>query len=242
MIAAWTQLWVSAQMLASFFRQMGIAQQALDIISAPIVIQDVPDAQPLVVAHGNITFDNVSFQYHHERALFSNKNVTIQAGEKVGLVGYSGSGKTTFVNLILRFYDTLGGRILIDGQDISHVTQDSLHEQITMVPQDANLFHRTLYENIQFADPSASEQEILAASKAAHCHEFIEPLPEGYQTQVGERGLKLSTLAHMDRILVFDQGRIIEEGNHLSLMAQKGHYAHLWQMQVGGFLPELNIE
>ncbi|MGA2655326.1 MAG: ABC transporter ATP-binding protein [Gammaproteobacteria bacterium] len=299
MIAAWNQLWLSGQMLANFFRQMGIAQQALDIISAPIVIQDISDAKPLVVSQGSITFDNVSFQYHDERALFSNKNVVIQAGEKVGLVGYSGSGKTTFANLILRFYDTLGGRILIDGQDISHVTQDSLHEQITMVPQDTNLFHRTLYENIQFADPSASEQEILAASKAAHCHEFIEPLPEGYQTLVGERGLKLSggqrqriaiaramlkkapilildeatsaldymteqyiqeslkklmhnktmiviahrlsTLAHMDRILVFDQGHIIEEGNHASLLAQKGLYAHLWRMQEDGFIPELNL-
>ncbi len=298
MIAALNQLWFAGQMLLNFFKQMGIAQQALDIISTPITITDAKDAKSLIAPHGRIIFENVSFQYHHEQTLFANKNIIIEAGTTVGLVGYSGSGKTTFVHLILRFFDPGSGRILIDDQNIAKVTQDSLHEQIAMVPQDTSLFHRTLYENISVGNPKADEQAIIEASIAAHCHEFIQSLPKGYQTLVGERGLKLSggqrqriaiaramlkktpilildeatsaldsiteqyiqdalqklmqnrttiviahrlsTLANMDRILVFDQGHIVEEGNHKSLLAKGGHYADLWHRQVGGFLPEVN--
>lgn len=296
MIAALNQLWYTGQMLSQLFKQVGIAQQALDIIAVPIAIEDATHSTTLHVSHGNIEFENVTFQYHHERSLFSNKNVTIAAGSKVGLVGYSGSGKTTFVHLILRFFDIMSGRILIDGQDIAHITQDSLHEHIAMVPQDTSLFHRNLLDNIRYGNLNANEAEVIEASKAAHCHEFITALPEGYYTLVGERGLKLSggqrqriaiaramlkkapilildeatsaldsvteqyiqesmnklmqqrttiiiahrlsTLANMDRILVFDKGHIIEDGSHEALLAMKGHYATLWEMQAGGFLPD----
>lgn len=295
MIAALNQLWFTGQMLAQLFKQIGIAQQALDIIAVPVSIKDDDNAKRLIVSHGKIEFRNVNFHYHRERELFSKMNITIEAGSKVGLVGYSGSGKTTFVHLILRFYDIIDGQILIDGQNIAGVTQDSLHEHIAMVPQDTSLFHRTLLDNIRYGDLNANEAEVIEASKAAHCHEFIMSLPEGYNTLVGERGLKLSggqrqriaiaramlkkapilildeatsaldsvteqyiqdgmsklmqqrttivvahrlsTLSAMDRILVFEKGHIIEDGSHKDLLAQGGHYAQLWHMQAGGFLP-----
>ena len=211
-------------------------------------------------------------------------------------MGYSGSGKTTFVNLILRFFDIDSGRILIDGQDIKTVTEESLHSQIAMIPQDPILFHRSLLENIRYGLLDATEEQIIESSKMAHCHEFIEKLPEGYQTLVGERGIKLSggqrqriaiarailknapilildeatssldsvtenyiqeslallmqnrtclvvahrlsTLFHMDRILVFNEGQVIEDGSHSELISENGHYAALWSMQAGGFLDE----
>ncbi len=220
----------------------------------------------------------------------------IKGGEKVGLVGYSGAGKSTFVNLILRFYPIEKGRILIDGQDIAHITLDSLRKQVALIPQDPLLFHRSLEENIQYGNIQASKEEIIQAAKLAHCDEFIKKCPKGYASLVGERGTKLSggerqriaiarailaaspilildeatssldsvtenyiqeslerlmqnrttiviahrlsTLAKMDRILVFDQGKVVEEGSHTELMAKQGHYAHLWQMQAGGFLPD----
>ncbi len=257
---------------------------------------DVLDAKPLVVTKGHIKFEQVTFYYKEDNSLFEQLDVEIQAGTKVGLVGASGSGKTTFVNLILRFFDVESGRILIDGQDIAQVTQDSLHEQIAMIPQDTSLFHRSLMENIRYGRLEATDQEVIEAAKRAHCHEFISSLPEGYHTLVGERGIKLSggqrqriaiaramlknapilvldeatsaldsvtekyiqvalsslmqgrtviviahrlsTLAEMDRILVFDQGHIIEDGNHPTLLAKQGHYAKLWHMQAGGFLLE----
>lgn len=201
------------------------------------------------------------------------------------------------MNLILRFYPIEKGRILIDGQDIAHITLDSLHNQVALIPQDPLLFHRTLEENIQYGKIEASKEEIIQAAKLAHCHEFIEKCPKGYASLVGERGTKLSggerqriaiarallaaspilildeatssldsitekfiqeslerlmqnrttiviahrlsTLAKMDRILVFDQGKIVEEGTHNELVAKEGHYAHLWKMQAGGFLPDV---
>lgn len=211
-------------------------------------------------------------------------------------MGFSGSGKSTFVNLILRFYDLEGGRILIDGQDIAQVTQDSLHSQIAMIPQDTSLFHRTLMENIRYGRLDATDEEVLQASQKAHCHEFIAQLYEGYDALVGERGVKLSggqrqriaiarailknarivildeatssldsltekyiqeslrqlmagrttiviahrlsTLRDMDRILVFHEGQVIEDGAHEELLRNGGHYAKLWDMQAGGFLPD----
>jgi ATP-binding cassette subfamily B protein len=299
MLAMINQLWFMSQNLMEFFKHVGVAKQALAVICVPITVNDIPEAKQLKVTEGRIVFDQVNFQYHQERALFSNKNISIEPGSRVGLVGYSGSGKTTFVHLILRFFDLVSGHILIDGQNIAEVTQDSLHENIVMVPQDTTLFHRSLRENIAYGNPSATEEQIIKAAKDAHCHEFISALPEGYETLVGDRGVKLSggqrqriaiaramlkpapilildeatsaldsvtekfiqesmktvmknrttivvahrlsTLAEMDRILVFDQGHVIEDGPHDQLIALGGHYAHLWHMQSEGFLPTQKI-
>jgi ATP-binding cassette, subfamily B, bacterial len=288
-------LWISGELLPQFFKSFGIATQALSVMNDPQDVIDLPHSQALLIKKGEIIFENVSFQYG-EKKLFHNKHVRIQGGEKVGLVGYSGAGKSTFVNLILRFYPITKGRILIDGQDISQVTLDSLRHQVALIPQDPLLFHRTLEENIQYGNIQASQEEIIQAAKWAHCDEFIRKCPNGYATLVGERGTKLSggerqriaisramlagcpilildeatssldsitekfiqdslenlmqnrttlviahrlsTLAKMDRILVFDQGKIVEEGTHNELMNQGGHYARLWEMQSGGFLPE----
>jgi ATP-binding cassette subfamily B protein len=262
----------------------------------PQDILDAPTAAPLSIKSGEILFDNVSFRYG-DKALFVNKHVKIQGGEKVGLVGYTGAGKSTFINLILRFYPIEKGKILIDGQEITQVTLESLRRQIALIPQDPILFHRTLDENIRYAKPEATSSEITQAAKLAHCDEFIRSMPEGYSTKVGERGTRLSggekqriaiaralladapilildeatsaldsvtenyiqdsleklmtgrttiviahrlsTLARMDRILVFDQGKIVEEGSPAALLNSGGLYARMWNMQVGGFLPEL---
>lgn len=288
--------WVASVELPTLFRDIGVCRQALTIIADPHEIVDKPGAQPLKVKEGVITFDHVSFNYRKNQNIFENKNITIQAGEKVGLVGYSGSGKSTFVHLILRYFDVDKGAILIDGQDISKVTQDSLHEQIAFIPQDASLFHRTLMDNIRYGKLDALDSEVFTAAAEANCTEFIERNPEGYQALVGERGVKLSggqrqriaiarailknapilildeatsaldsvtekliqdslyelmkgrtslviahrlsTLSGMDRILVFHEGKIIEEGTHTDLLAANGHYAELWEMQAGGFLPD----
>lgn len=290
-------LWNVANNFVRFMQEIGTCEQALTIITPPHEIVDAVGAKPLVVTSGTITFDNVTFHYQRNNNLFENKYVEIKAGSKVGLIGFSGSGKTTFVNLVLRFFDVESGRILIDGQDIAHVTQDSLHEQISMIPQDTGLFHRSLMENIRYGRLDASDDEVIQASKKAHCHEFISDLPDGYHSLVGERGIKLSggqrqriaiaramlknapilildeatsaldsitekhiqegletlmngrtsmviahrlsTLSEMDRILVFDKGHIIEDGTHGALQKLQGHYAKMWHMQAGGFLPEM---
>lgn len=289
------QLWWLGHALAELFKEIGVANQALELLSRPHSIVDNPEAKPLVVTRGKIEFDQVSFQYHQHTHLFRDKNVVIESGEKVGLVGFSGGGKSTFVHLILRFFDLDGGRILIDGQDISLVTQASLRQAIAFIPQDTTLFHRSIEDNIRYGHLDASDEDVIEAAKRAHCHDFISDLESGYDTLVGERGIKLSggqrqriaiarailknapilildeatssldsvtesaiqnsladlmqhsttivvahrlsTLAQMDRILVFDQGKIIEDGTHDQLMAQQGHYHKLWQMQAGGFLP-----
>lgn len=288
-------LWIAGDLMPQFFKSVGIASQALSVMHDPQDVIDPPQTPPLKITKGDIIFENVSFQYG-EKKLFDNKDVHIKGGEKVGLVGYSGAGKSTFVNLILRFYPIKKGRILIDGQDISQVTLDSLHKQIALIPQDPLLFHRTLEENIQYGKIEASKEDIIQAAKLAHCDEFIKKCPNGYASLVGERGTKLSggerqriaiarailaaspilildeatssldsvtekfiqeslqrlmenrttiviahrlsTLAKMDRILVFDQGKVIEEGSHDELISKRGFYAHMWQMQVGGFLPD----
>lgn len=288
--------WILTKEGATFLKATGRIAQALEETMDSHDIVNAPDAKPLQFHEGSLRFENVHFHYKGTEALFKNKTVEILAGQKVGLVGYSGSGKTTFVNLILRLYDVTGGRITVDGQDIRHVTQDSLHNIIAMIPQDPTLFHRSIQENIQFARPSASEEEVVAAAKAASAHAFIETLPLGYASMVGERGVKLSggqrqriaiaraflknapilildeatsqldsvteqsiqetlwmlmqdkttlviahrlsTLLHMDRLLVFDQGRIVQDGHHTELLQQEGHYKTLWQAQIGGFLPE----
>lgn len=288
--------WMAGLEVPNFFKEIGVCRQALTIIQDRHDIVDVPNAKPLKVTHGEISFENVSFNYTPDRNIFQDKNISISAGSKVGLVGFSGSGKTTFVHLILRYFDIEQGHISIDGQNIATVTQDSLRSQIGMIPQDALLFHRSLLENIRYGRLDATDEEVIEASKKAYCHEFIEELPEKYHTLAGERGVKisggqrqriaiarailknahilildeatsaldsvtekqiqdsleslmqdrtsiviahrLSTLSGMDRILVFKEGEIIEDGTHDELIASQGHFAAMWEMQAGGFLPE----
>lgn len=248
----------------------------------------------MLITNGQITFSSVKFHYKGIEPLFQNKSVTIEAGQKVGLVGYSSSGQSTFVNLILRLYDVTDGQILIDGQDIQEVRQDSLREAIAMIPQDPSLFHRSLMENIRYGRIDASDEEVIEAAKRAHAHAFITKLFQMYEFLVGERGVKLSggqhqriaiarailknapilildeatsqldfltestiqeslwelmqdkttimiahclsTLMHMDRILVL--GKIIEDNTHVKLFEKGGFYRALWDAQVGGFLPD----
>lgn len=287
-------LWQLAQDLSQFSKLWGKATQALRTIQIVPEIQDKAHANILKITKGQIVFDAVKFNYKGAVPIFSDKSVNIESGQKVGLVGYSGGGKSTFVNLILRLYDVTGGHILIDGQDIRNVTQDSLHSMIAMIPQDPALFHRSLMNNIRYGRIDATDEEVIEAAKHAHAHEFIIKLPEGYESLVGERGVKLSggqrqriaiarailknapilildeatsqldsvteshiqeslwelmqnkttlviahrlsTLLHMDRILVFDQGKIVEDGTHQELLVRGGLYKTLWDSQVGGFL------
>jgi ATP-binding cassette subfamily B protein len=178
--------------IPKFFKEIGNCQQSIELIRKKHDIKDREGAEPLVVKHGKIEIKNLTFGYEKERLLFDRFNLIIEPGEKVGIVGFSGAGKTTLVNLIMRFYEIEEGKILIDGNDIREVTQDSLHEQVSLIPQEPNLFHRTLIENIRYGNIEASDEEVIQASKMAYCHEFISELPEGYQTYVGERGIKLS--------------------------------------------------
>lgn len=289
-------IWFVSYQLMQFARESGTIRNALNLVTATADISDNPQATVLTVKQGNIDFNQVYFGYQKNKPVFNNFSVHIKAGEKVGLVGFSGSGKSTFVNLILRYYELQQGTICIDKLDIAGVTQDSLRQNIAMIPQDPSLFHRTLMENIRYGRLDASDEEVIVAAKMAHCDEFILHLDEGYQALVGERGVKLSggqrqriaiarailkdapilildeatsaldsvtekliqdslkqlmqhkttlaiahrlsTLNGMDRILVFHHGRIIEEGTQAELLQKKGHFAHLWQMQSNGFLPE----
>lgn len=185
-------IWFVSYQMTIYAREIGIIGNALSLVRRGHGLVDVPGAWPIVISQGEMHFENVTFAYQKNRTVFSDLNLTIPAGEKVGLVGYSGSGKTTLVNLVLRFYDLQAGRILIDSQDIAQVTQHSLRTQIAMIPQDPALFHRSLMENIRYGRLDASDEEVINASKLAHCHEFIEKLDGGYQALVGERGIKLS--------------------------------------------------
>ncbi|MGZ3633100.1 MAG: ABC transporter ATP-binding protein [Parachlamydiaceae bacterium] len=291
------EIFFLANRLVPFSEEIGTCKQALSIISAKHEIVDIPNAKNLKIFKGEIVFDKVHFQYKKGQRVFSDKSILIYPGERVGLVGFSGSGKSTFVNLILRFFEVDSGKILIDGQDIKLMTQESLRKQIAMIPQDPVLFHRSLIENIGYGRLDATEGEIIEASQKAHCHEFIDKLQDKYQSLVGERGVKLSggqrqriaiarailknapilildeatssldsvtekyiqeslarlmqgrttiviahrlsTLFHMDRILVFSEGKIIENGTHQQLLNLNGHYAKLWSMQAGGFIGNL---
>lgn len=171
---------------------IGSIHQGVSVALIPLTIQDPQPAQLLQVHQGAIVFDQVNFTYPGAATLFHNKSVTIAGGQKIGLVGYSGSGKTTFINLILRLYDVTAGAIVIDGQDIRQVTQDSLHKAIGLIPQDPCLFHRSLLENIRYGRLEASDAEVITAAKQAHADDFIVQLPQGYASLVGERGVKLS--------------------------------------------------
>jgi ATP-binding cassette subfamily B protein len=282
--------------LREFITSWGAVDQAIALFEKPPDITDKSEASPIKIHKGEIAFESVTFQHQDTEPLFKNKSVTIEAGQKVGLVGYSGGGKSTFVNLILRLFDVTDGTIFIDGQDIRDVTQDSLRSNIAMIPQDPSLFHRSLMDNIRYGRTDATDEEVIEVAKKAHAHEFISKLPQEYESLVGERGIKLSggqrqriaiarailknapilildeatsqldsvteggiqeslwalmqnkttlviahrlsTLLHMDRILVFDQGKIVEDGTHAELLGKNGLYRTLWDAQVGGFLPD----
>ena len=293
--------------LAGIFENIGVVQESMMTISRPFTVVDAKDAKPLKVTRGAISFDDVSFDYGHTRkagdgkpgGVIQNLSLEVAPGEKVGLVGRSGAGKSTLVSLLLRFHDLEQGRIFIDGQDIAHVTQDSLRSQIGVVTQDASLLHRSVRDNILYGRPDAGELQAINAAERAHAHEFIGGLQdlhgrEGYNAHVGERGVKLSggqrqriaiarallknapilvldeatsaldseveaaiqeqlanlmtgktviaiahrlsTIAAMDRLVIMDEGRVIEEGSHAELLRRGGLYAELWRRQSGGFL------
>jgi ATP-binding cassette subfamily B multidrug efflux pump len=285
--------------ITEIFEDIGVVQEGMLSIAQPLQLADPAHAKALTVRTGRIEFKNVNFGYGRETGVLKNFNLTIEPGEKIGLVGRSGAGKSTVVNLLLRFFDLEGGAILIDGEDISSLTQESLRTQISVVTQDTSLLHRSIRANIRYGRPDASEAEIERAAHLAHAHEFIPELIDwhgrrGYDAHVGERGIKLSggqrqriaiarvilkdapilvfdeatsaldsevesaiqsslgtlmegktaiaiahrlsTIAQMDRLVVLDHGRIIEQGSHRELIAQNGHYAALWRRQAGGFI------
>ncbi|HPX89595.1 MAG TPA: ABC transporter ATP-binding protein [Methylophilaceae bacterium] len=287
--------------LTSLYEQVGTVQDGINTLSQPHNIIDAENAQPLEVKKGEITFANVHFAYANQNPLLDQFQLTIQAGEKVGIVGRSGAGKSTIVNLLLRFYDVQSGNITIDGQSVHQVTQNSLREHIGMVTQDTSLLHRSVRDNILYGRPNATEEDMIAAAKLAEAHDFILNLRDshgrtGYDAHVGERGVKLSggqrqriaiarvmlkdapilvldeatsaldseveaviqsslyqlmqgktvmaiahrlsTIAAMDRLIVLDNGEIIEQGTHQALLKKKGLYASLWARQSGGFLAE----
>ncbi len=296
--------WVMWEM-ASLFEQIGTVQDGISTLARSPTVVDRSDAQPLRVTRGDIRFESVSFAYGAAASaagpVIDHLNLHIRPGEKIGLVGRSGAGKSTVVNLLLRFYDIPQGRVLIDGQDIALATQDSLRAQIGMVTQDTSLLHRSVSDNIRYGRPDATDADMVAAAKRAEAHDFIVTLGDaggrtGYDAHVGERGVKLSggqrqriaiarvmlkdapillldeatsaldseveaaiqqslnrlmegktvvaiahrlsTIAAMDRLIVLDKGRVVEEGNHYTLLAQGNLYARLWAHQSGGFLGE----
>jgi len=285
--------------LSALFENIGTVTDGMNTLAKPNIIKDEEGAKPLVVTEGNIYFKQMSFHYGENKGIIDNFDLNIKAGEKIGLVGRSGAGKSTLVNLLLRFYDVEEGKIIIDGQDIKEVQQESLRLQIGMVTQDTSLLHRSIRENILYGRPGATEEEMINATKQAQAHDFISTLTDnegnvGYDAQVGERGVKLSggqrqriaisrvllkdapilvldeatsaldseveaaiqeslyelmqgktviaiahrlsTIAAMDRLIVLDKGKIIEQGSHQQLIDSKGVYAQLWAHQTGGFL------
>lgn len=184
--------WDFGRVIRNIYEDLAEAEEMTVVLSEPHEITDIKNAAGLKVPTGKIEFKDVDFYYHETRAILQNFNLTVTPKEKVALVGPSGAGKTTIVKLLLRMYDVSAGQILIDGQNISRITQESLWRNVSMVPQDPILFHRTLLENIRYGKPSATNEEIIQAAKLSHCHEFIKDLPDGYDTYVGERGVKLS--------------------------------------------------
>jgi ATP-binding cassette subfamily B multidrug efflux pump len=281
-----------------FYESLGTVADAMNTISQPQTVRN-NTKDSLAVVHGHIEFQDISFHYGKRHGVIENLNLQIKAGEKVGIVGRSGAGKSTLVNLLLRFHDLESGKIIIDGQDISQVTQDSLRAAIGMVTQDTSLLHRSVRENIVYGKPDATDAELLQACKQAEANVFIDDLEDlkgnrGYMAQVGERGVKLSggqrqriaiarvllknapilvldeatsaldseveaaiqaslnrlmegktviaiahrlsTIAAMDRLVIIDEGIIIEQGSHQELLVHGGIYAKLWQHQTGGFI------
>ena len=285
--------------LSNFFQNLGVVREGMETIAQPITLVDAPDAVPLRVTDGRVELQGLSHHYGKARGGLDRIDLTIAPGEKVGLVGQSGSGKSTLVKLLLRFYDAEKGQILIDGQPIQSVTQDSLRAAIGMVQQESALLHRSVRDNIMYGRDDATEDQMIAAARKAEAHDFILTLEDseggrGYDAKVGERGVKLSggqrqrialarvmlkdapilvldeatsaldseveaailqtlytmmegktvvaiahrlsTIAQMDRIIVLEGGRIVEDGTHDALLALGGTYARYWQRQSGGFL------
>lgn len=290
--------WVMWEM-TSLYEQIGTVQDGMNTLTLRSQVNDAPNAKPLNIVHGDIAFKQVDFHYGGEKQVLANLNLNIKAGEKVGLVGRSGAGKSTIVNCLLRFFDVEKGEILIDGQNVSDVTQLSLREHIGMVTQDTSLLHRSVRDNLLYGRPNATDEDMIIAAKRAQAHDFIVTLSDakgrkGYDAHVGERGVKLSggqrqriaiarvmlkdapillldeatsaldsevesaiqaslydlmagktvvaiahrlsTIAAMDRLIVLDKGRIVEEGSHQALLTANGVYARLWAHQSGGFL------
>lgn len=291
------QLWAVSNMTRNYIRIIGDASPMIETLNDPIELKDIKNPKKLVIKQAKIEFKDVLFTHKdNEEALFDNFSLTINHGERVGLVGRSGSGKTSLTKLLLRFNDIKGGEILIDGQDISKVSQADLHEAIAYVPQEPALFHRSMRDNIVYGRPNATDTEITTAIKQANSTEFINSLPKGLETTVGERGVKLSggqrqriaitrailkdapilvldeatsaldsenekliqdalwklmknrtsiviahrlsTIAKLDRIIVLDNGKIVEQGSHAELLEKNGSYARLWAHQSGGFIEE----
>lgn len=284
-------IWQATVSLQDFSRSMGDLKSALSILKTPQENLDKPDAKPLVIKNPELEFKNINFSYGPQ-VIFTDLNLKIKAGEKIGLVGHSGAGKSSLVNLLLRYFPVNKGKILIDSINTANITGDSLRKHIAVIPQDILLFHRTILENIRFGKPSATDSEVIEASQKAHIHEFIQTLPDQYHTFVGERGIKLSggqrqrisiarailknapilildeatssldsetenliqeslnfliedqkktviaiahrlsTLKHMDRIIVLDNGVIIEQGTHEKLIQNtSSQYKKLWDLQ-----------
>ena len=285
--------------ISSLFENIGTVQDGINTLSVPNVVNDKNDADTLIVSKGDIRFDQVSFKYNADEPVFENLQLSILAGEKIGVVGRSGAGKSSLVSLLLRFYDIQSGKITIDQQNINDFRQESLRANIAVVTQDTSLLHRSVRENIMFGRPEATEDEMIMAATKAEAHDFILSLRDsvgrrGYDAHVGERGVtlsggqrqriaiarvllkdapilildeatsaldseveasiqkslyqlmkgktviaiahRLSTIAAMDRLIVFDQGAIIEEGTHQELLEMNGVYTKLWSHQSGGFL------
>ncbi|WP_287812560.1 ATP-binding cassette domain-containing protein, partial [Pseudomonas sp.] len=278
-----------ARRLLDFFEAAGNISNGVRTLTRPHEVTDRAQAQPLEVKRGQIEFRQVTFGYGVGQPIFQGFDLTIPAGQRVGLVGSSGSGKSTLLSLLLRLYDVQGGTVLIDGQDVRQVTQHSLHAQIGLIPQEPGLFHRTIRENIHYGRLDASHEELHAAIHRAGAEGFIGQMEHGYDSLVGERGVKLSggqrqriaiarvilkgapilvmdeatssldsiterfiqdkldeimddktvlvvahrlsTVAHLDRILVMDQGRLVEDGSHDELLRRRGHYFRLWSRQ-----------
>jgi len=294
LIAFFERVWNVGRVLRHIYEAMADAQEMVEISERLPDVRDVRRAKDIKVHKAEIRFSDVTFNYHKTRTAIERFALRIAPGERVAFVGPSGAGKSTLAKLLLRFYDPASGLIEIDGQDIKRVTQRSLRSQISFVPQDPVLFHRTVEENIRYARLDATSEEIERAAKLAHSHEFIIDLPDGYKTYVGERGIKLSggerqrialtrailkdapillldeatssldsesesliqdalkrlmkgrttiaiahrlsTIMQMDRIIVVQEGKIADEGTHKVLLARKGLYQNLWNIQAGGFI------
>ncbi|MFA5744765.1 MAG: ABC transporter ATP-binding protein [Candidatus Paceibacterota bacterium] len=289
------RIWGIGRNMRQLYDAFADATEMLDILELPQAIQDSSDAKPFQVTEGAITFENVRFEYHDGQTVLNNFSLAVAPHEKVALIGSSGAGKTTIAKLLLRLYDITGGIISIDGQNIAQITQESLRASIAFVSQEPMLFHRSLMDNIRYGKHDATDEEVIEAAKQAHCFEFISKYPEGFNTMVGERGVKLSggerqrvaiarailknapilvldeatssldsesekfiqesltrlmegktviaiahrlsTVMHMDRLIVMEKGSVVLSGTHDELLAHESNlYKKLWEIQAGGFI------